>query len=350
MKIIFPDFYKDFTCIADKCPDSCCKEWDVVIDDSSAEVYNNLKSNFGKKLQKAMMIDDDGDTIFTLTKDKKCPFWNEDCLCDIYIKLGKEYLCRTCQNFPRITMQYADFEERILSFACPEAARIMLSKKNIKIVEEFDGTNDDSFYYEKEKMKQLILARNLILKILSDDKRTLKNKFRSLALISHSTQIELFSPSSINRDRDYKKFQYKFFTINAYNTLDILRHMDIMTPEFKILVDKAYSTTLNREDLQKFYEFSKSFHHEFGNLAFYYVFRYYLNSISNYSVLFCLNLILFAYRSIFLILCAEYKRNENIDFEKRVKIYQLYSKEIEHSYENIELLKEIFEKSEEYYD
>lgn len=36
MKIAYHEFYRDFKCIANKCPDSCCKEWDVVVDDDTA--------------------------------------------------------------------------------------------------------------------------------------------------------------------------------------------------------------------------------------------------------------------------------------------------------------------------
>ena len=32
MKIIKPDYFDNFRCIADRCPDSCCKEWDVLVD------------------------------------------------------------------------------------------------------------------------------------------------------------------------------------------------------------------------------------------------------------------------------------------------------------------------------
>lgn len=33
----YPDYYKKFNCIADKCPDTCCGKWQIVIDDDSLE-------------------------------------------------------------------------------------------------------------------------------------------------------------------------------------------------------------------------------------------------------------------------------------------------------------------------
>ena len=37
-----PDYFDRFRCIADKCPDSCCKEWEVQVDDDAAAYYRSL--------------------------------------------------------------------------------------------------------------------------------------------------------------------------------------------------------------------------------------------------------------------------------------------------------------------
>ncbi len=36
MLLFKPDYYDCFRCAAGECPDSCCKEWEVEIDDASA--------------------------------------------------------------------------------------------------------------------------------------------------------------------------------------------------------------------------------------------------------------------------------------------------------------------------
>ena len=35
MKNIYPSYYKKFRCVADKCPDTCCAGWEVVVDPPS---------------------------------------------------------------------------------------------------------------------------------------------------------------------------------------------------------------------------------------------------------------------------------------------------------------------------
>lgn len=37
MKQIYPDFYPEFRCLAGDCPDTCCKDWEVVVDPEAME-------------------------------------------------------------------------------------------------------------------------------------------------------------------------------------------------------------------------------------------------------------------------------------------------------------------------
>ena len=39
MREIYPPHYAAFHCIAGACPDSCCKEWEIVVDAESVEKY-----------------------------------------------------------------------------------------------------------------------------------------------------------------------------------------------------------------------------------------------------------------------------------------------------------------------
>ena len=39
MEITRPDYYKEFSCIAGACPDTCCAGWQIVIDDKSLKKY-----------------------------------------------------------------------------------------------------------------------------------------------------------------------------------------------------------------------------------------------------------------------------------------------------------------------
>ena len=95
MKEIYPAFYKDFKCIANRCEDSCCKDWDIDVDSETEKFYNTVQGALGDKIRSLTVTDEYGERVFRST-DGRCPFWNQDMLCDIYIGIGEEHLSRTC--------------------------------------------------------------------------------------------------------------------------------------------------------------------------------------------------------------------------------------------------------------
>ena len=40
MLYTYPNYYDKFKCVADKCIDTCCAGWQILIDDESMEKYN----------------------------------------------------------------------------------------------------------------------------------------------------------------------------------------------------------------------------------------------------------------------------------------------------------------------
>ena len=101
MKIRVPEYFKDFKCIASKCEDTCCAGWGIVIDDATYDRYKNVQGEFGDRLR-SEIVHEAGENIFVL-KGNNCPFLNEEKTCDIYINIGEENLCYTCQQYPRYT-------------------------------------------------------------------------------------------------------------------------------------------------------------------------------------------------------------------------------------------------------
>ena len=70
---------------------------------------------------------------FSFIKKKKngnCSFLDESNLCSIQKRFGEDYLPDTCQTFPRRRVDFDQINVKTLSLACPEAARLCLTKKN----------------------------------------------------------------------------------------------------------------------------------------------------------------------------------------------------------------------------
>ena len=125
MQITKPTFYKEFSCIAGACPDTCCAGWQIMIDEKSLQKYRRFKGPFRNRLHN----DIDWKEHSFCQYDKRCAFLNEDNLCDIYSEAGKDMLCDTCRKYPRHIEEFEGLREYSLSLSCPEAARIFLSHK-----------------------------------------------------------------------------------------------------------------------------------------------------------------------------------------------------------------------------
>ena len=303
MKRIYPTYYKKFKCIANECPDSCCKDWDVVVDEESESFYNSVHTPFGEKIRSLTITGNDGDRIF-VSQNGKCPFWNKDMLCDIYINLGEEHLCETCKNFPRITQDYTDFVEHTLSLACPEGARLILEEEN-------DYSEFDNFIYnESDKLMDFLLkARAKTSKIFKDRKLSFAQRLKEALRYNRDIQNSL---DEISEPESVSDLSYIF---------ELHNKLEIMSNEWKEILASASE---NEPDTNHDVEFER--------LALYYIYRYYLNAIDSYNVLSTIKRIACAY--IVLSRC-ELERD-------CTRLMQLYSKEVEHSYENSEMLEDEF--------
>ena len=124
MKIYVPNYYKNFRCIAGACKHSCCIGWEIDIDEDTLEVYKNVGGCFGKRLNES--ISPGEDTHFILAENERCPFLNDENLCDIYIELGEDNLCQICSDHPRFRNFYSDRIEMGLGLCCEAATDLIL--------------------------------------------------------------------------------------------------------------------------------------------------------------------------------------------------------------------------------
>ena len=116
---------------------------------------------------------------------------------------GPDSLCRTCKMYPRHIEEFEGVREITLSLSCPEAARIILGKKNPVhfLSYEKPGEEDygdfDLFFYS-----QLVDARESILKMLQDRSLSIHHRMALALAISHDMQAhvdrrEMFSCEDI---------------------------------------------------------------------------------------------------------------------------------------------------------
>lgn len=154
MKVIVPDYYKDFKCIANKCKHTCCKGWEVEIDEEGLQRFRDYpdimeKVEFGEEVH------------FKLTDDEVCPFLLKNGLCDMIVKYGEDIICQTCRDHPRYRNYWNDRIEMGLGLVCEEAARLILFKEtSMKLEVLSDDTNAEDL---PEDEKWLIDLRDDML-------------------------------------------------------------------------------------------------------------------------------------------------------------------------------------------
>lgn len=310
MKLYKPSYFDTFRCIASACPDSCCKEWDIQVDEEKAALYRSLPGALGDRLRE-VLHDEDGETVMTII-DGRCPMWRSDGLCRIQAELGEEALCRTCREFPRLTHDYGDFVEMGLELSCPEAARIILSDPNpTYIATESNGGEEPE--YDIEAMEILLRTRQVIREILPDDSRPV-NEVLALALMyGYQAQSELDGAEEMPFDPDSALAEARSFASDGSIALilDFFSNLEILTDTWADRLGSPHPAPWSRVHL---------------TIARYFADRYWLQAVSDYDLVSRVKLMIVSCLVI---------RALGGDIAATA---QLYSKEIENSIVNIEAL------------
>lgn len=128
------DYLKEFACIGAKCEETCCAGWYIAVDEATYKKYQKVKEPvMRKRLDKELVakrsLATPNHTAKIKLKNGRCAFLSKEGWCDIYTQLGEKYLSQTCALYPRTINKINDTLEYSLTFSCPEAARLLLLRK-----------------------------------------------------------------------------------------------------------------------------------------------------------------------------------------------------------------------------
>lgn len=165
MDLLKPDYYDEFTCIADKCTISCCREWKINIDDETYRNWKNIQPptdmpGHRSSLQ-AFTMKKDGSRIMKMTESHDCPFLAKNRLCHLVSAYGDQVLSETCRIFPREIHEFSGHKEAAMMPCCPAVLDIWKEKKKIVFPET-----------PKEKEQPLFLVRRKVMELMMAPEKT----------------------------------------------------------------------------------------------------------------------------------------------------------------------------------
>lgn len=332
MIIEYPTYYKEFNCIASKCKSSCCSAgWEILIDKETSEFYKSIPGEFGDKLRSN--IDFSNQVKFKLESNGRCPFLNDENLCDIYINLGQEHLCQICTDHPRF---YECFKDRIecgLGVYCEEACRIILSQdKKFTTYTEKTSEKFDCDYNEKI-YKYIRGNRAKIIDYLSNESINLNQRIADVLWFAHTLQQNI--DSSMLDDEDI----FKVTSVETKKIEPIFNYLLKLEQNdqnwFNYLTE---SLEIYKNNIEKFIAFEKEnpqIQKYLKNLSIYYIYRYFLRGIYSEDIISPVKFMAISIAVVKILLFSKWIKQGFINFSDCIYVIKKYAEEIECNDDNI---------------
>ena len=334
MKVSKFSCYKNFKCIADKCTDTCCAGWNVVLDENSVAKYDAVKSDFGRKLKEN--IDFDGKQYTAKMLCDRCAFLNDKNLCEIYINLGESALSEICTNHPRFINDFGGVKEVTFSLSCPESVRLLLSATDLDIINEDvqmpitpNDIDADLYFYLKNARQNVFdaLKNDFSLKTLFSIYKYCEDLQKN---IDNYTYVE--SEISIENGLNFNLENFSKI-LSAYKNADFTRE------KLKNAFVLAYKTAKKHDILALIDKTINENRSIFYKLTCVYVFRFFLTAVFDEDLI---EKIKFILTSIF-VFAYLFVTNDG-HFEDIGELIRLYTRDIIHSEENVELINKTLKK------
>ena len=374
MILRYPEYYEQFQCIAGRCEDTCCAGWEIDIDDDSYKYYMSIEGEFVERLRNSIKeyeIDDEDvyeSHGFILTDKHRCPFLDNNNLCDLYRELGEEALCDVCTDTPRNYLEYGGDRELSLSASCAEAGRLLYGNpEKITFVEK---QLDEVLDFE-ETQEELVLAdavrfaRNNAIQILQN--RNISISSRMLYFLKYAECVQhclnedtpekiknidfsSFLDGSTTVDCEAEKETVYLLFLKRFKTFTGLESISEEWEEMLRLIQQRYVQKENGADdyIQERRFFWKDLErqgrlYEYEHMLVYYSFLCLARCVDDYDFLAKAKLVIVSFLMILDMDCACYaKQGRHYTKQDRVRNARIYAKEVEHSGENLDYLADEF--------
>lgn len=364
-----PQYYDNFTCIADRCPATCCAGWQIVIDEKSLEKYNHVQGEFGIRLQKSI---DWEEGVFH-QYNRRCAFLNKENLCDLYRELGAEGLCDTCRLYPRHIEEFEEVREFSLSLSCPVAAEMILGQKEpVHFLEEADEALEEEDYEDFDSILYdwLEEAREVLFGILQNRKLSIATRMALILntadlaqkALDHGTLLELDLEAEIqdflgrSQTIEKEKTETEFLEIRKKMLKD-LQKLEVLKEEWPRILERL-EQQLYAQDEGHYQQIRQEFCRQMQGteeqkqqweiykeqLLLFFLYTYFCGSV--YDDMIYTKAVLAVFSVLWIEELAMDRwlfQGRKLEFQDLVEVAYTYAREIEHSDENLNLLEEFFD-------
>lgn len=117
-----------FSCLQDKCEDTCCKTWSMQVDDATQQRYRTQAPELMDAIEPEAQSP--GEWIMRKDPGTACCVKYEQGKCGIQMARGVEFLSDACHFYPRVTRYLAGRPVMTASLSCPEIARLALLEES----------------------------------------------------------------------------------------------------------------------------------------------------------------------------------------------------------------------------
>lgn len=305
MIYVIPSCFDGFSCIGSRCPDTCCSGWRVDLDPEILKVYESMKTPLGTEIRSKIIRGEDG-ACFEMEQGR-CPFLNQDKLCRLILEQGEEILSVTCREHPRFRDEYGIMEETCLSISCPEAAKMLLNGTfQLKVEKQgapgkLDPDLDPDMFRNVYTIREQLMARVV-------ETQSLNQCIAEL--------LELFP--------DYDRPTFQGYLTNMV-------YLEYTDDRLNLWAQDTMRYPPEQVQLE---ERITQYSREAGNLLLYFLYRYVLRAVWDGMIY---EKVGFAIYSLWTIFSLAIKREGDFA-DNLLWAAILYSREVEHSPDNLDIM------------
>lgn len=376
MLYTIPDYYKKFYCLAGSCPATCCAGWQIVIDRRSLLRYASLDGSFGNRVKNSV----DWQEHTFLQYGKRCAFLNEENLCDMHLEAGADMMCATCRKYPRHIEVFDNEREISLSMSCPAAAKLILEKED-RVT--FRTAQDERCDPEDESFDIFLYSalcdtRSLLFSLLQNRQEHVFLRMQKALALAHDVQNRIDARrmfevedvlTSYKKERVQRRLVQKLRSVGTEREeqnagqegsvpdpvalLDVLDEFEVLdsvwkrdVQEWKALLRKTLKSGEGRRAVRRFFDNNVITQTEYEQMMVYYVYTYFCGAVYDGAALAKVKTAVFGTMIWAWSCCAKWlQKGEHLETSERLQLAWRYSRELEHSDQNLNKIDELAEES-----